>query len=92
VAVTVHIINSLVSNFIPEKSKRQSCMETLICIKYSNDVYFNGNSRGIGFRGLFQVDEMLISRTVTQKIFYYLLKVMNILFLTADLKNTFGIK
>jgi hypothetical protein len=28
------IIKAGVSNFIPEKSKRQSYMETLICIKY----------------------------------------------------------
>jgi hypothetical protein len=30
----VSIINSTVSNFIPEKSKRQFYMETLIWIKY----------------------------------------------------------
>jgi uncharacterized protein (DUF2384 family) len=30
----VHIINSAVSIFTPEKSKRQSYMETLICFKY----------------------------------------------------------
>jgi hypothetical protein len=30
----VHIINFAVSNFISEKSERQSYMETLICIKY----------------------------------------------------------
>jgi hypothetical protein len=28
------LINSAVSNLIPEKSKRQSYLETLICIKY----------------------------------------------------------
>jgi hypothetical protein len=38
----VHIMNSAVCNFIPEKSKRQSYMETLICIEYENDGYFNG--------------------------------------------------
>jgi hypothetical protein len=32
--VSTYILNSAVSNFMPEKSKHQSYMETLICIKY----------------------------------------------------------
>jgi hypothetical protein len=52
----VHIINSAVSNFIPEKSKRQSYMDLYqICIKmtFTLTAVVKSSGREIGFRGLF---------------------------------------